>query len=214
MRAALWLISLTALISAALAQLDLTSRSENRLAAWHRLVDQQVTESELDTIRRVNSFFNRELRFESDAAIWGQTDYWATPFETMRRGSGDCEDFVIAKYFTLLNMRFPPDKLRLIYVRARIGGVSTGYNQAHMVLGYYPNATAEPMILDNLIGDILPASRRTDLTPVFSFNSQGLWTRGAAPVAHPSSRLSRWRGLMERMSREGATMNPLSKGDQ
>lgn len=47
--------------------------------------------------------------------------------------------------------------------------------QAHMVLAYHAQPHAEPVILDNLISELRPASRRPDLTPVFSFNGDGLW---------------------------------------
>jgi hypothetical protein len=76
-----------------------------------------------------------------------------------------------------------------------------------MVLGYYPSPDAEPLILDNLIGDILPASRRPDLQPVFSFNSAGLWIGGASrSSADPTARLSRWSRVLERMQTEGITL--------
>ena len=73
-----------------------------------------------------------------------------------------------------------------------------------MVLGYYANPTDEPVVLDNLITTIRPASARTDLSPVFSFNNEGLWVSGAAQSsADPTARLSRWRDVLERMRQEG-----------
>jgi predicted transglutaminase-like cysteine proteinase len=114
------------------------------------------------------------------AQIWGQSDYWATPLETLAKGKGDCEDFTIAKYFTLLEAGLPNEQLRLIYVKARIGGAASNVTQAHMVLAYYSEPDAEPLILDNLITDIRPASRRPDLQPVFSFNSMGIWSNPTA----------------------------------
>ena len=63
---------------------------------------------------------------------------------------------------------------------------------------------AEPLILDNLITDIRPASRRPDLTPVFSFNSEGLWQGVGGPVAgDPTARLSRWREVLGKARAEG-----------
>ena len=94
-------------------------------------------------------------------------------------GMGDCEDFAIAKYFSLLAVGVPASQLRLVYVRLQLGAPG-GPSQAHMVLAYYASAQAEPLILDNLITDIRPASRRPDLTPVFSFNSDGLWQGNGA----------------------------------
>ena len=158
--------------------------------------------AETEKINRINDFFNRRIVFVDDIEAWGKTDYWATPLESLGRGRGDCEDFAIAKYVSLRSLGVPLDRLRLTYVRAQIGGGS----QAHMVLAYYPSPRAEPLILDNLVGDILPASRRGDLFPVFSFNSEGLWVgSGASEKASGSAtaRLSRWRDLIARMRAEG-----------
>jgi predicted transglutaminase-like cysteine proteinase len=97
----------------------------------------------------------------------------------------------------------PAAKLRLVYVRAAIGG-SGGLVQAHMVLAYYAQPAAEPLILDNLVGEVRPASRRPDLTPVFSFNSEGLW-QGVGPTraGDPVARLSRWREVLAKARAEG-----------
>ena len=54
-------------------------------------------------VDRINEFFNRQVTWGSDAKVWGDKDYWATPIETMGKAAGDCEDFSIAKYYSLLN---------------------------------------------------------------------------------------------------------------
>ncbi len=148
-----------------------------------------------------NDFWNRALLSGDDITIWGKDDYWATPLESLGKGAGDCEDYVIGKYFTLLSMGVPASKLRFIYVRARVGGPASSSQIAHMVLGYYETPNAVPLVLDSLVSTILPASQRRDLTPVFSFNADGVYVDGkpAAPV----DRLSRWRDLLQRMEREG-----------
>ena len=159
-----------------------------------------------DDARRLatlNDFFNRRIVFAADTEVWGQNDYWASPLETLGKGRGDCEDYVIAKYFSLMAAGVPAAKLRLVYVRAIIGGPG-GAVQAHMVLAYYSAPGAEPLILDNLIGEIRPASRRPDLEPVFSFNSDGLWQGvGAQSAGDPVARLSRWREVLAKARAEG-----------
>lgn len=172
--------------------------------AWQRLIDESAGEVEGVKLKRANDFFNRRLRFADDAEIWGEPDYWATVLETLGRGAGDCEDFSIAKYVTLKAMGVPEDRMRLIYVRAQLGGPYSRLTQAHMVLGYYPAPETEPLVLDNLIAEIRPAASRSDLFPVFSFNAKGLWVGGGtAPAASPSTRLSRWRDVLARMRVEG-----------
>ena len=116
-------------------------------------------------------------------------------------GACYCEDFSIAKYVSLQMIGIDNQHLRMIYVRAKTGSLPA---VAHMVLGYYPQPTDEPLILDNLISSIRPASMRSDLSPVFSFNNDGLWVGGAtASAADPTTRLSRWRDVLERMRQDG-----------
>lgn len=182
------------------------SRTQQIASQWHDLVNASRSLPEAERTRKINDFFNRRIVYKEDSEIWGRSDYWATLLETLGRGEGDCEDFAIAKYFSLLLAGVPADRLRITYVKARIGGQYSNVSIAHMVLGYYPGPNDEPMILDNLLDDIRPASRRPDLTPVFTFNSEGLWAGGAANAASAGSataRLSRWRDLISRMQADG-----------
>lgn len=172
--------------------------------AWRDLLAKGAGQSDAAKLRQVNDFFNRRIRFGEDIDIWGKQDFWATPLDTLGRAQGDCEDFAIAKYATLKLLGIPAEKLRLTYVKARIGGPQSTLVQAHMVLSYYPAPDDEPMVLDNLISDIRPASRRTDLTTIFGFNAEGLWVGGAAPRATSApQRLSKWQSVLARMQEEG-----------
>lgn len=175
------------------------------LEEWLNLLD-RLDDSDSDTrLRAVNDFFNRRVRWLDDIDIWNQKDYWATPLETLARGEGDCEDYTIGKYATLRQLGVAERRLRLIYVRARLGRSQT--TQAHMVLGYYATPGGEPLILDNMQPSIVPAGQRTDLDPLFSFNGNGLWTRGSSQSrADPVDRLSRWRNVIDRMRQQGFTL--------
>jgi predicted transglutaminase-like cysteine proteinase len=176
------------------------------LKDWQQLLLQAKDVALPDKLKRVNDFFNHRIEFTDDQTAWGQLDYWATPMESLAKGKGDCEDYVIAKYFSLLHLQVPNENLRLIYVKAKLGNGSNAMQQAHMVLAYYANLDAEPLILDNLIGDIRPAGRRPDLQPVFSFNSQGIFAGvGANATLGPGGvgRLSRWQDLLQRAHAEG-----------
>jgi predicted transglutaminase-like cysteine proteinase len=175
--------------------------AQTRFADWRQLLTEGQTQGEREKLRRVNDFFNRRIAFDDDISIWQQSDYWATPLETLGQGSADCEDFSIAKYYSLQIMGVPVNKLRLVYVRARLEGPAGPYVQAHMVLAYYATPGSEPLVLDNLRPDILPASRRTDLSPIFSFNSAGLW-QGTGNQSSKSN-LSRWQDLLSRARAEG-----------
>ncbi len=152
-------------------------------------------------LRAVNQYVNRHIAFATDQEAWGEVDYWASPLEALRKGRGDCEDYAIAKYFSLLAAGMPAARLRLVYVRARL---DDGEVQAHMVLAYQVPAGDEVLVLDNLVEDVLPTTQRSDLSPVFSFNSEGLWQGlSATSAGDPSARLSRWREVMRKARAEG-----------
>lgn len=177
-----------------------------RYLAWKDFVASGAGKTDLERLKKVNEFFNRTITFGDDSVIWGQLDYWATPLETLGKGAGDCEDFVIAKYYTLQLVGVPAEKLRLIYVHARTGASPATPTQAHMVLAYYGTPDDEPLVLDNLVGEVRLASRRSDLSPVFSFNAQGIFAGTSNKEIAPAvgaGRLSRWEGLLKRVRAEG-----------
>jgi predicted transglutaminase-like cysteine proteinase len=177
-----------------------------RYLAWKDFVASGAGNTDMERLKTVNAFINKTITFGDDSVIWGQLDYWATPLETLAKGAGDCEDFVIAKYYTLQLVGVPAEKLRLIYVHARTGVSSATLTQAHMVLAYYGTPDDEPLVLDNLVGEVRLASRRPDLSPVFSFNAQGIFAGTSNKEIAPAvgaGRLSRWEDLLKRARAEG-----------
>jgi predicted transglutaminase-like cysteine proteinase len=176
---------------------------QQRIADWHALIREKRHVSEMEKLESVNSFFN-QLEFVDDLAHWGRKDYWSTPQEMLASNGGDCEDFATAKYFTLLQLDVPDDNMRLTYVKA------LQLKQPHMVLSYYPEPNADPLILDSLIKRILSASERPDLIPVYSFNGKGLWLakKQNSERLGGAERLSLWQDLQTRFSRE-AVASPL-----
>ena len=63
----------------------------------------------------------------------------------------------------------------------------------------------DPLVLDNPIGDIHPASRGKDLLPVYAFNAEGLYLPGKNGGQRSSDpkRLSRWQDVLKKMQAEG-----------
>ncbi|WP_394562040.1 cysteine protease LapG [Aquipseudomonas alcaligenes] len=171
--------------------------AKGRIEAWDELIRASENLPENEKLATVNRFFNRQFRFSDDSRNWRQNDYWATPVEALIKGAGDCEDYSIAKYFTLRRLGVPSEKLRITYVKA------LQYNQAHMVLTYYSSPSAEPLVLDNLIGEIRPASKRKDLLPVYAFNAEGLYLPGQTGRKSDTKKLSRWQDLLKKMRAEG-----------
>lgn len=168
----------------------------NRVLEWQTLTQETQQVSIEDKLYSVNHFFNK-IRFVNDIDHWNVKDYWATPVEFLGTNAGDCEDFVIAKYFTLIHLGVSPDKLRLMYVTA-----TRPKRQAHMVLAYYPSPGEVPFILDNIQKRILPATSRRDLIPIYSFNADGLWLakeQGRGRKVQGKNNNSLWKDLNSRM---------------
>ncbi len=169
---------------------------------WQTMLN-NAGSSDNQRLKEVNEFFNRRITYAENSQVWRQEDYWATPLETFGKGMADCKGFVIGKYVSLRMLGVAPDKIRLTYVKARIGGPSSNVTQAHMVLAYYPSPMVEPLILDNLITSIQPASQRPDLIPVFSFNMESIWVGGTQN--NNVNRLTRWKQLLDKLKTEGFT---------
>ena len=72
----------------------------------------------------------------------------------------------------------------------------------HMVLAYYAQPDAEPLVLDNLVDEILPAGRRPDLLPVLSFNDDGAWAGRNEQKKMGSGEIRQWSELRQRMQIE------------
>ncbi|MFK3726147.1 cysteine protease LapG [Pseudomonas monteilii] len=176
-----------------------------RIDAWQNLLATQAQGSELERLQVVNRFFNQQLRYVEDIDLWHEADYWATPVQALIKGAGDCEDYAIAKYFSLRRMGIPSEKLRITYVKA------LRQNRAHMVLTYYASPEAMPLVLDSLIDPIKPANQRPDLLPVYAFNGEGLWLTGAAgnKKVGDTKRLSRWQDVLKKMQAEGFPAEPV-----
>ncbi len=171
-------------------------RAAKRGRAWLNLMQTDTSLSEIDNLKKVNRFFNL-FHFIDDIKLWGVNNYWATPVEFIGANGGDCEDYSIAKYFTLLELGIADEKMRITIVKA------INLDQYHMVLAYYETPASIPLILDNIDGVIKPASKRNDLIPIYSFNGSQLWLnkeRGRSVVTGNSSRLKHWRDLRERIS--------------
>ncbi|WP_395604396.1 cysteine protease LapG [Pseudomonas sp. B21128] len=179
---------------------------QQRIDAWQNLLATQKQVGEMEKLKVVNLFFNKQVRYVEDIDLWHEVDYWETPIEALWKGAGDCEDYAIAKYFSLRHLGVSSDKLRITYVKA------LRQNRAHMVLTYYATPDAMPLVLDSLIDPIQPASQRTDLLPVYSFNAEGLYLPGAKgnKKVGDTKRLSRWQDVLKKMQAEGFAIETIN----
>lgn len=168
----------------------------SRFTLWRDLIVKGTAKDDWDRIHLANQFMNRQVTYVSDLEHWDKTDYWATPIETLGTAAGDCEDYAIAKYFTLRAMGVDDEKLRLMYVRA------LSVNEPHMVLVYFEQPEEMPYVLDNMDPEIKLAQYRTDLRPIYSFNASGLWlakANGLGRRVKDSSGISNWTTVLEKI---------------
>ena len=141
--------------------------AKNRFIAWRdELIIGLKDDSEMRKINVVNTWFN-EIRYMSDQKNYNQSDYWATPYEFVGRDAGDCEDYVIAKYYTLKALGVDINRMKFTYVVYRD---RRGKEISHMVLSYFkvpnPKSQEDILILDNNNRLVLPASKRPDIVKV------------------------------------------------
>lgn len=149
--------------------------AKRRAFALVQMMNDVRDDSEMAKLNGVNDFFN-QTPYASDKEVWGISDYWATRYEFIGKDKGDCEDYVIAKYFTLKELGVPTSKLFMTYAK------SLKYKTAHMVLTYYATPRSEPLVLDNYNFKILPASQRDDLIPIYSFSGDELFNAKQAQI--------------------------------
>lgn len=150
--------------------------AKNRFVALNKLLKKLETADTKTKLEKVNDFFNA-VKYGNDKDIYGVSDYWASPYEFLAKDKGDCEDYVIAKYFALKHLGIPTSKMFLSYVKVK------GATDTHMVLSYFESPNSEPLILDSLRKIIFPASKRDDLTPIYNFNPNIL-DKGSKTAAH------------------------------
>jgi predicted transglutaminase-like cysteine proteinase len=160
-----------------------------RLSGWKQMLESPQNQAldDVAKLQRVNDYVN-ETPFQCDAAQWCVEDYWATPIEFLANHGGDCEDFAVAKYFALRALNIADERLRLVYARIHRANVMG----THVVLAYYPAADAEPLILDVLNKNVVPASQRDDLTPLLSFNAKDIRPERQSSVPVGAVALKRW----------------------
>ncbi len=139
-----------------------------RFKYLQKILDEVQSTDDLQKLEAVNKFYNA-VRYMSDRKVYGKNDYWATPLQFLGKDKGDCEDYVISKYFALIYLGVDSKKLFFTYVK------SSKFKAAHMVLTYFETPRSEPLILDNNNHKIFPASKRKDLTPIYNFNGESLY---------------------------------------
>ena len=173
------------------------AKAKKRVELWDNMLQKSKDEKILKKLKNVNDFFNK-IRYKTDPKHWKRKDYWATPYEFLGTAAGDCEDYAIAKYFSLRKIGVPDNKLRIMYVKYK--RKRSKFEQAHMVLTYHHKPGATPIVLDNINKKLKLATKRKDLKPIYSFNAGGLWqAKNKGSVRVGTNNLRSWKDLMSRI---------------
>ncbi len=167
--------------------------AKNRIVELVKLLNELYKKDDLKKLEAINDFFN-DIEYSNDIVTWKKKDYWATREEFLSIDAGDCEDYVIAKYFSLRQLGLSEKKIFLTYVKA------IKYRQSHMVLSYFKTKKSIPLVLDNINRKILPSTSRKDLRPLFSFNGEKIYMakqRGLGRVVPKGKiNLKKWSNLV------------------
>ncbi len=118
--------------------------------------------SGMQRLRFINTFWNR-YPYVTDMKNWGKNDYWAIPSEFLGK-SGDCEDYAIVKYYTLLQLGQPIGSMRIVVLK------DTLRKLAHAVLAVEEGGSV--YILDNVSNAIVSHDRLSHYVPAYSLNRE------------------------------------------
>ena len=140
--------------------------SKNRVIDYIKTINSFKKLPKQKQLLKVNTYLNQLLP-QYDNIIQNKEDYWTTPKEFLTIGYGDCEDYVIIKYFTLIKLGFDKNKLFMTTVKEKYSG------SYHMVLSYFEFKNKAPLILDNLSFRILNLKTRDDLEADIFMNEKG-----------------------------------------
>lgn len=144
------------------------SQSKNILNDYEKFINKIKNRSFMDKLKLVNGYLNSLNAHYDDKD--NKKDYWSTRGEFLSRGGGDCEDYAIAKYYTLKDLGFDTKNMCLLVVKEKYSGFY------HMVLSVWQKDKNQPLILDNLSFKVLRANKRVDLKPHTCINENGYFS--------------------------------------
>ena len=154
---------------------ELDSLRTQNARAYKRVLHYQTQLEKLaklpqdEQLKRLNLYLNGLLS-QYDDITNATPEHWATPKEFLRVGFGDCEDYALIKYYSLIRLGFDAKKLSLVIVKEKFRGGD------HMVLAYFDKPKKPPLILDNLSFKVLRLDKRVDLEARFFLNASGVYT--------------------------------------
>lgn len=132
---------------------------------WSRFLGRVASRDPAKQLELVNAWVNR-VPYRADKAVWGEHDYWAAPGEFLANG-GDCEDYAIAKYYSLKDLGFPVEAMRIVVLNDK------RRRQVHAVL--VVTWQGEDLVLDSLDQRIRSWNEVRHYHALYSFNEDAYW---------------------------------------
>ena len=180
-----------------LREIEMTSGTiaKNRSLDYQKIINNLRSKSESEQVLLLNTYLNQLISL-SDSETKNIKDYWSTPKEFLIKGRGDCEDYAIIKYYSMIKLGFDRDKLYLTMVKELLHG------RNHMVLSYFPNPHHQPLILDNLSFKVLPLNKRTDLKARYFINDNGVFAYNNAYLIPVNAKSKKFIHLIKQVEQE------------
>lgn len=146
---------------------DVSQCPSPRVTAWRAKVESLKNLSPMRQLEEINRFVNDVMPYLTDSENYsGLTDYWAAPLEFLRR-SGDCEDFAIIKFVSLIHLGFSHEQMRIVVV------MDVLRNLPHAVLAV--QIDGKNYILDSLFDSVMEDSLVSQYTPQYSVSRERRW---------------------------------------
>ncbi|MDD2790031.1 MAG: transglutaminase-like cysteine peptidase [Sulfurimonas sp.] len=169
--------------------------AKNRVVDYENNIQVIKTQNSSIQLSKTNFYLNQLLP-QYDDIVQKQEDYWATPKEFLITGYGDCEDYAIIKYFTLINLGFDEKNLFITVVKEKFRGGT------HMVLSYFQTKDDSPLVLDNLSFKILSLKQRKDLEADMFINSTGVYKYKNTKLVKIASKYAPYEELLKKVEKE------------
>jgi predicted transglutaminase-like cysteine proteinase len=122
----------------------------------------------------INRAINLAIRPRGDLEHYGEIDVWSSPLATLARGTGDCEDYAIAKLVALQRAGISPADLRIVIMRDTIRGEDHAVAAARLD-GHW-------LTLDNRRMAMIEDAQVRNYRPSFVLDHDGARRYQAAPM--------------------------------
>ncbi|WEZ81971.1 transglutaminase-like cysteine peptidase [Rhizobium sp. 32-5/1] len=144
--------------------LNCEAKNCNAAAVSIKAAYSRVAQSSLrDKLNDINATVNNAIRYSRDIDTYKTTDSWAMPSETLKRQTGDCEDFAILKMAALHAGGVSMEDMAIVVL----------YDQKrrfyHAVLSV--SGGDRYYILDNMRNAVMTDDQLTEYVPLYSIHN-------------------------------------------